>query len=132
MRIERKPLPGDLKKEPTLESDVEMDLSDGENKEDHATIPSKSMRILGWEISAQRASPQTRSTASRPRTGRFAAFHEKFDRAVPPNQKYLGRSRRTFLIVIGVILFVLIGLVIGLAVGLTIGRKGYMMKLLAI
>jgi hypothetical protein len=107
-----------------------MDLSDVEMKEDHVSTPSKSMRVLGWEISAHRAPPHTRSTASRPRTGRFAAFHEKFDRAVPPNQKYLGRSRRTFLIVVGVILFVFIGLVIGLAVGLIIGRKGYMMNFL--
>lgn len=132
MRIERKPLPGDLKKEPTLESDLELDLSDVEAKEERATVPSKSMRVLGWEITAHRAPPPTSPQTSRPRTGRFAAFHEKFDQAVPPNQKYLGRSRRTFLIVVGLILFVLICLVIGLAVGLTIGRRGYMISFLVI
>lgn len=125
MRIERKPLPGDLKKEPTLESDVEMDLADFEAKEQRPTSQNKSMRILGWEISAHRVDQLPQPAVGRSRKRRFAGFSEKFDKAVPPNQKYLGRSRRTFLIIVGVLLFVLIGLLVGLSVGLTIGRRGY-------
>ena len=130
MTIERKPLPGDLKKEPTLESDYGFDISDVEVKEDTITRPPKSMRVLGWEISARRATPAAPDSIPTSRRGRFAGFSANLDRAIPPNRRYLGRSRRTFLLVVGIILLLLLGLVIGLAVGLTIGKRGYALHFL--
>jgi len=44
---------------------------------------------------------------------------DRFDRLLPPQKRYLGRSRQTFVIALPVLLFVLIGLAIGLSVGLT-------------
>lgn len=47
------------------------------------------------------------------------AFSDRFDRIFPPHKRYLGRSRRTFLIVLFVALVCLLALIIGLAVGLS-------------
>ncbi|KAI9827409.1 MAG: hypothetical protein M1819_006950 [Sarea resinae] len=44
---------------------------------------------------------------------------EKFDAILPPERRYLGRSRRTVLWTAVVVLLCLIGLIVGLAVGLT-------------
>ncbi|KAJ4987865.1 hypothetical protein SVAN01_06595 [Stagonosporopsis vannaccii] len=44
---------------------------------------------------------------------------DRFDRALPPHKRYLGCSRRTFLIVLLIALVCLLALIIGLAVGLS-------------
>jgi hypothetical protein len=120
VRIARKPLPADLKKELVLEA---VQSNDSDIVEQPLATHSKSLRIFGWEFSAYRLP----STPHKPGYGQgvFASFSEKFNRVVPPNRKYLGRSRKTLLIVLVAIFLVLIGLIVGLAVGLTIGRKGY-------
>ncbi|KAI8938539.1 hypothetical protein NX059_004425 [Plenodomus lindquistii] len=46
------------------------------------------------------------------------ALADRFDRMLPPHKRYLGRSRRTLLIVIGIIFLCILALIIGLAVGL--------------
>lgn len=51
------------------------------------------------------------------------ALSDRIDRILPPHRRYLGRSRRTFLIVIAVIVVCLLALIIGLAVGLSGGSK---------
>ena len=119
MRIARKPLPADLK-EATLEV-VESNESDIV-AQPPATY-TKSLRIFGWELSAHRlpAIPH-----KKPGHGRvYASFFEKLDTIVPPHRKYLGKSRRTLLIILAVIFLLLIVLIVGLAVGLTVGKKGY-------
>lgn len=47
------------------------------------------------------------------------AMSDRFDRILPPHKKFLGRSRRTFLIILLVAVLCLLALVIGLAVGLS-------------
>lgn len=47
------------------------------------------------------------------------AFADHFDRILPPHRRYLGRSRRTFLIAIGIAILCLLALIVGLAVGLS-------------
>jgi len=116
VRIARKPLPADLKKEPELEGE---EINESDIVEQPPVTFTKSLRIFGWELSAHRLP----ATLHKP--GVYASFSEKFDRIVPSNRKYFGRSRRTLLIILAVIFLVLIGLIIGLAVGLTIGKKGY-------
>jgi len=120
IRIARKPLPADLKREQVVEV---VQSSDSDIVERPLATHAKSLRIFGWELSAHRLP----STPPKPGYGQgvYTSFSEKFDRVVPSNRKYLGRSRKTFLIVLVVIFLVLFGLIIGLAVGLTVGRKGY-------
>lgn len=47
------------------------------------------------------------------------ALSDCFDRILPPHKRYLGRSRRTFLIALLVAFLCLLALIIGLAVGLS-------------
>jgi len=119
-RIARKPLPADLK-EATLEV-VESNESD--IVEQPPATYTKSLRIFGWELSAHRL-PALPHTKPGHRQRVYASFFEKFDTIVPPHRKYLGKSRRTLLIILAVIFLLLIVLIVGLAVGLTVGRKGY-------
>ena len=120
-RIARKPLPADLKKEPALEV---VEINESDVVEQSLATYTKSLRIFGWELSVHRL-PITPHKNPGYGYGVYASFLDKFDRAVPPNRKYLGRSRRALLIMLAIILLVLIGLIVGLAVGLTLGRKGY-------
>jgi hypothetical protein len=53
------------------------------------------------------------------------ALADRFDRVLPPHRRYLGRSRRTLLIIILVAFLCLLALIIGLAVGLGGGSKKY-------
>jgi hypothetical protein len=53
------------------------------------------------------------------------ALSDRFDRILPPHKRYLGRSRRTLLIIILVAFLCLLALIIGLAVGLGRGSKKY-------
>jgi hypothetical protein len=59
------------------------------------------------------------------------ALSDRFDRVLPPHKRYLGRSRRTLLIAIGVIFLLLLGLIIGLAVGLNKKSKYVQLTMLA-
>lgn len=52
-------------------------------------------------------------------TGAGWALSDRFDRILPPHRRYLGRSRRTFLIALLIALVCLLALIIGLAVGLS-------------
>jgi hypothetical protein len=121
VRIARKPLPADLKKEPTLEV-VESNESD--IVEQPPATYTKSLRIFYWELSARRL-PAIRHKKPGHGGRVYGLFREKFDRIVPPNRKYLGKSRKTLLITLAVIFLLLFGLIVGLAVGLTFGKKGY-------
>ncbi|KAF2125030.1 hypothetical protein P153DRAFT_300866 [Dothidotthia symphoricarpi CBS 119687] len=47
------------------------------------------------------------------------AMSDRFDRVLPPHKRYLGRSRRTFLIIAVAVFLCLLALIIGLAVGLS-------------
>jgi len=114
-RIARKPLPADLEVVESNESDI---------VEQPPAAYTKSLRIFGWELSAHRL-PAILHT--KPRHGQrvYASFFERFDTIVPPHRKYLGKSRKTLLIILAVIFLLLIVLIVGLAVGLTLRRKGY-------
>ncbi|OCL09272.1 hypothetical protein AOQ84DRAFT_397478 [Glonium stellatum] len=46
-------------------------------------------------------------------------FTDSFNGILSPHRRYFGRSRRTFLIIIGVIFLLILALIIGLAVGLS-------------
>lgn len=52
-------------------------------------------------------------------TGAKWALKDRFDRVLPPHKRYLGRSRRVFIIALLVAFVCLLALVIGLAVGLS-------------
>ncbi|KAH7120977.1 RlpA-like double-psi beta-barrel-protein domain-containing protein-containing protein [Dendryphion nanum] len=71
----------------------------------------------GWEIPEEGTSRKTKFRFGGAATG--WAIADRLDRVLPPHRRYLGRSRRTFLIVIIVIFIALLALVIGLAVGLS-------------
>jgi hypothetical protein len=70
-----------------------------------------------WEVPLEGRKP------SRFRIGagatRGPTFADRFDSILSPHKRYLGRSRRTFLIIIGVIFLLILALIIGLAVGLS-------------
>lgn len=94
------PSPAHLKEVDTRNtaSDEGWDIPEGQNKRRHKGI-GLGASATGWALS------------------------DRFDRMLPPHRRYLGRSRRTFLIVVIVIFFALLALIIGLAVGLTSGSK---------
>ncbi|KAF2650401.1 hypothetical protein K491DRAFT_132004 [Lophiostoma macrostomum CBS 122681] len=72
----------------------------------------------GWDIpDATRASQPSRFRLGGSATG--WALSDRIDRLLPAHKRYLGRSRRTFLIGVAVIIIILVGLIIGLSVGLT-------------
>lgn len=52
-------------------------------------------------------------------TGAGWALSDRLDRILPPHKRYLGRSRRTFLLALLVAFICLLALIIGLAVGLS-------------
>ncbi|OCK82062.1 hypothetical protein K432DRAFT_415616 [Lepidopterella palustris CBS 459.81] len=56
---------------------------------------------------------------SRCGVGAGATLLSRFDRILPPHKRYLGRSRRTFLIILAVVFVCILALIIGLAVGLS-------------
>lgn len=69
-----------------------------------------------WEVPEER---QSKKRGLHLGAGAGWALSDRFDRVLPPHKRYLGRSRRTFLIVLLVALVCLLALVIGLAVGLS-------------
>lgn len=70
-----------------------------------------------WELPQQGPSKPTRLRFRR-RAVEWA-IADRVDRILPPHKRYLGRSRRTLLIFIAVLLLAILALVIGLSVGLT-------------
>ncbi|KAF2013047.1 hypothetical protein BU24DRAFT_425610 [Aaosphaeria arxii CBS 175.79] len=75
-----------------------------------------------WDIPEEGAVRQRRFRIGGAATG--WAISDRFDRILPPHKRYLGRSRRTLLIGIGVVFLLLLGLIIGLAVGLSKKSSG--------
>jgi hypothetical protein len=74
-----------------------------------------------WDTPEEGPSPKKFGGAG---LGAKWALSDRFDRILPPHKRYLGRSRRTLLIVILVAFLCLLALIIGLAVGLN-GPKKY-------
>lgn len=76
----------------------------------------------GWDLPEE--NPQKRNSKFGAGTGvSRLAIADRFNRILPPYKRYFGRSRRTLLVLIGVILLCLLALIIGLAVGLKGGSK---------
>lgn len=82
-------------------------------KEDKTSAPN----ALDWEVPEEGTSRRQHFRLGGTATG--WAIADRFDRILPPHRRYLGRSRRTFLIAILVAFLLLLALVIGLAVGLS-------------
>ncbi|KAF2748795.1 hypothetical protein M011DRAFT_466567 [Sporormia fimetaria CBS 119925] len=79
----------------------------------HTTSPNAS----DWELPQEGTSKPTRRWLGTTALGWTIA--DRFDRVLPPHKRYLGRSRRTFVIALVALLLILLALVVGLAVGLT-------------
>ena len=71
----------------------------------------------GWEIPEEGQKRRKRHLGGKSAVG--WALSDRFDRMLPPHRRYLGRSRRTLLIIILVLLLCILALIIGLAVGLS-------------
>lgn len=80
-----------------------------------------------WEVPEEGKSRKQRFRFGGAATG--WAITDRIDRILPPHRKYLGRSRRTFLIAILVVFLLLLALVIGLAVGLSNKSKSQSLPL---
>ncbi|KAI9755049.1 MAG: hypothetical protein M4579_004453 [Chaenotheca gracillima] len=85
---------------------------------EHAT-PSPSQKQALPTTAREPSQPASRNSRVHP-VGNMSAY---FDRILPAHRRYWGRSRRTFLIIIGLITFVLLALIIGLAAGLSTRSK---------
>jgi len=73
-----------------------------------------------WDVPEERQKKRKRALfGAGTGTGAGWALSDRFDRMMPPHKRYLGRRRRTFLIVLLVAFVCLLALVIGLAVGLS-------------
>ena len=73
---------------------------------------------FGWEVPEEGITKKRRLHFQLASTSTRWAIADRFDRVLPPHKRYLGRSRRTFLICICVGFLALVALVIGLTVGL--------------
>lgn len=84
---------------------------------------SAGIQVPEWEhkaISHRNATPAEAS-----RSTKQTALRYRFDAVLPPYKRHLGMKRRTFLIVLSVIVLALLALVIGLSVGLTKDNSTY-------
>lgn len=72
--------------------------------------------VTTWDAPKEGQSKRTRIHFG---AGAGWALSDRFDRMLPPHKKYLGRSRRTFLIAVLIAFVCILALVIGLAVGLS-------------
>ena len=75
----------------------------------------KQYEVPEWEHNVANQS----NSASKSRTSSKAAFANKFDSILPPHKRYIGLSRKVFLLVLLGIFLALLALIIGLAVGLS-------------
>ena len=73
----------------------------------------------GWDVPEEGITTRRRSRFQFGGTTTGWALSDRFDRLLSPHKRYLGHSRRTFLIAIALVFIVLLGLIIGLSVGLT-------------
>ena len=71
-----------------------------------------------WEVPPEEGRKPSRFRIGAGATG-GSTFADRFDSILSPHKRYLGRSRRTFIIIIGVTFLIILALVIGLAVGLS-------------
>ena len=78
----------------------------------------KDTQVPEWEHTAANGS----GGANRPRGSRKAGFSSQLDKVIPPHKRYLGLSRKVFLLVLLAVFLALLALIIGLAVGLTSSR----------
>ncbi|PSN63786.1 hypothetical protein BS50DRAFT_576403 [Corynespora cassiicola Philippines] len=78
----------------------------------------------GWDIPEEGISKRRHIHLGLGASSTRWAIADRFDRILPPHRRYLGRSRRTFLIAIAILLLCLLALIIGLAVGLTKKNSG--------
>lgn len=78
----------------------------------HAT---KEIQIPEWDEAAKQTGARSVFQPSQLRS----SVSRKLDAVLPPHRKYLGRTRKTFLIILIAIFFCLLALIIGFAVGLS-------------
>lgn len=114
--ISRKPLP-----EKTLPNEFKNDTEDLErvSAEIQEPLPvqtKKNIKLFGWELQSPNPPPYSETTVY---TSAKPTMGQRLDRLLPPHKKYLGMTRKLFLIVLAVILVLLLALIIGLAVGLS-------------
>ncbi|KAB2580585.1 putative riboflavin aldehyde-forming enzyme protein [Lasiodiplodia theobromae] len=76
------------------------------------TEPTRSTQVPEWEPAAQ-----AHGGSTKPSLGE--ALRQKFDAACPPHRKYLGLTRRMFLLVLLGVILAIIALAVGLGVGLS-------------
>jgi len=76
----------------------------------------------GWGIPEVKPQKRKFRLAAGSSASRWAIV-DHFNRLIPPHKRYLGHSRRTLFIVVGVLFLCLLALIIGLAVGLKGGSK---------
>jgi hypothetical protein len=88
-----------------------------ESPKEPLPVHTQGKQIPGWDIPEDGTPKPSRLGLGASATG--WAISDRFDRLLPSHKRYLGRSRRTFLICLAVISLLLVGLIIGLAVGLT-------------
>jgi len=81
----------------------------------------------GWGIPEVKPQKRKFRLAAGSSASRWAIV-DHFNRLIPPHKRYLGHSRRTLFIVVGVLFLCLLALIIGLAVGLKGGSK-YVLRL---
>lgn len=72
-----------------------------------------------WDVSDEGQSKRKRAFGAGAGAGVGWTLSDRLDRILPPHKRYLGRSRRTFLITLLVAFICLLALIIGLAVGLS-------------
>ena len=79
----------------------------------------KEIQIPEWEHAAVNSNKDGIRAATRPKQSTRAGLSGRLDSVLPPHKRYLGLSRKIFLIVMLAVLLALLALIVGLAVGLT-------------
>ncbi|KAK6419192.1 hypothetical protein LTR95_017093 [Oleoguttula sp. CCFEE 5521] len=86
------------------------------------SLPTKETQLPEWEHENGGAQTQAAAPAKRGLRrvgGGGAGVSAKLDRVLPPHRRYLGMSRKVFLIVLLAVMLALLALIIGLAAGLS-------------
>jgi len=87
---------------------------------DHANAgDSKEIQIPEWDNNAVNQSKDGNGAATTPQRAFRQGFSSRLDSVMPPHKRYLGLSRKIFLMALLAVLLALLALIIGLAVGLT-------------
>ena len=82
-----------------------------------AAAGDKEIQIPEWDAHQKRDS--NGAANARPRKPVLAGFRSKLDSAMPSHRRYLGLSRKIFLLALLALVVILIALIVGLAVGLS-------------